>query len=125
MSLGRRRPSHACQHATASPTNGTAVTSPVIIRSRVSWTAGSVSSRRGAGCSTVAKAGLDGLDVDRLGAAIALLGVELDLGALGERAAALDSREVDEEVLAGLVGRDEPEALGRVEPLHCSCWHCY
>src|SRR5579875_1102596 len=30
---------------------------------------------------------------------------------------------VDEKVLAGLVGGDEPEALVVAEPLHCSCGH--
>src|SRR5204863_9765878 len=56
-----------------------------------------------------------------------LLGVEADLRALGERleAAALDGGVMDEEILAGIIGRDETEALVVVEPLHCSCCHVF
>jgi len=45
---------------------------------------------------------------------------ELDLLALGEGAEALrlDGRLVDEEVLAAVLGGDEAEALGVIEPLH-------
>src|SRR3954468_10859833 len=69
---------------------------------------------------------LDGLDVDGLGALVALLGVVGHLGALGERTVAVahDRLVMDEEVLARLIGSDEAEALLVAEPLHGSCWHC-
>jgi hypothetical protein len=53
-------------------------------------------------------------------ALLALHHVALDALALGQRleAAALDGRVVDEEILAAVLGRDEAEALGVVEPLH-------
>ena len=60
-------------------------------------------------------------DVDGLGAAVLALGDgELDLLALGEGAEAvgLDGGLVDEEILAAVVGGDEAEPLGVVEPLH-------
>src|SRR3954469_1018641 len=59
-------------------------------------------------------------DVDGGGALGTLLGVVLNPGALGEGAEpiARDPGEMDEEVLAGLIGRDEPEALVVAEPLH-------
>src|ERR1044071_6360044 len=59
-------------------------------------------------------------DVLGRGALGALHGVELDALALAERAeaAALDGAVMDEQVLAAVLGRDEPEALGVVEPLH-------
>src|SRR4051795_11138529 len=55
----------------------------------------------------------------------ALLCLVAHLGALGQRleAAALDRLVMDEQVLAGLVRRDEAEALLVVEPLHGSCGH--
>src|SRR5262245_3396253 len=64
--------------------------------------------------------GLDRGDVDGRGALRALLGVIRDARALGEGAESVtgDAGEMDEEVLAGLVGRDEPEALVVAEPLH-------
>src|SRR4051794_31121760 len=67
----------------------------------------------------------DGLHVRRVGALGAHLRVVGDLGALGERleAAAADGGVMDEEVLALVVGRDEPEALVVVEPLHGSGGH--
>src|SRR3954464_747898 len=57
-----------------------------------------------------------------------LLGVgrlELDLRTLGERleAAAGQIAEVHEEILAAVLGSDEPEALGVVEPLDGSSCH--
>src|SRR5687768_12279625 len=52
-------------------------------------------------------------------ALLALHDVALHALTLGERleAAALDGRVVDEEILAAVLGRDEAEALGVVEPL--------
>src|SRR3982750_74096 len=69
---------------------------------------------------------LERLDVRGRGALRTLLRVEAHLRALGERleAAALDRVEVDEQVLARLIGRDEAEALVVVEPLDGSCCHC-
>src|SRR5262249_52846818 len=59
------------------------------------------------------------LDVDGLGALRALLGVERNLCAIGERLGAIgDPRLMDEQVLAALVGGDEAESLLLVEPLH-------
>ena len=68
---------------------------------------------------------LAGDDVDGLGALVAGLGVIRDAGALGERleAVAADPTVMDEKVLAGLVGRDEPKTLVVAEPLHGSCRH--
>src|SRR5262249_24129845 len=67
-------------------------------------------------------------DVDGLRALVAGLGVVGDLRPLGERlvAVAIDAGVVDEQVLAGLIGRDEAEALVVAEPLHCSgCYWLY
>src|SRR4051812_14506220 len=60
-----------------------------------------------------------------LRALLALLGLELDLRALGERpvAAALDRAEVHEQVLPAVVRRDEPVTLVCVEPLDGSGCH--
>src|SRR5436190_16712511 len=70
-----------------------------------------------------------GLD-DRLhvrggGALGALLGVVAHLRAVSQRleAAALDRAVMHEQILAGVIGCDEPEALVVVEPLHGSCCH--
>src|SRR3954447_12012485 len=67
----------------------------------------------------------DDLDVHRVRPLRAVLGVVTDLGALGERleAAAGDARVVHEQVLALVLGRDEPEALLVAEPLHGSSCH--
>src|SRR5579862_1878614 len=64
-------------------------------------------------------------DVRGLRALLALLGLELDLRALGERpvAAALDRAEVHEQVLTAVVRRDEPVTLVCVEPLDGSGCH--
>src|SRR5215213_5660282 len=64
-------------------------------------------------------------DVDGLGALVPGLGVIADACALGQRLVAVtaDAAVMDEEVLAGLVGRDEPEPLVIAEPLHGSCSH--
>ena len=50
---------------------------------------------------------------------VALLLLVGDLGTLGERPIAVsrDAREMDEQVAAALVGRDEAEALVVAEPL--------
>src|SRR3954452_23023454 len=68
---------------------------------------------------------LKGGDVCRRGALGSLFGVVADLCALGERleAAALNCGVMDEEVLAGIIGRDETKALFVVEPFHGSCCH--
>src|SRR4051794_5105015 len=68
---------------------------------------------------------LDRADVLRLRALGALRDVERHLLVFLQRleAAALDRREVREEVLAAVVGRDEAEALGIVEPLDGTCAH--
>src|SRR5687767_11681634 len=70
---------------------------------------------------------LERRDVDRRRALRALLGVIRDAGALREGAEAVtrDAGEMDEEVLAGLVGRDEPEALVVAEPLHGTGRHVF
>src|SRR4051812_33806660 len=77
-----------------------------------------------AGTATDLRA-LEGLYVRRVGALGPVLGVVADLRALGERleAVAGDARVVHEQVLALVVGRDEPEALIVVEPLHGSGCH--
>src|SRR3954449_2155608 len=68
---------------------------------------------------------LDPLHVRGVGPLGPGLGVEADLRALGERlkAAARDARVVHEEILAAIVGRDEPEPLLVAEPLHRSSSH--
>src|ERR1700733_14006306 len=65
------------------------------------------------------------LDVRGSGALGALLGVVAHLRALGQRleAVALDRTVMYEQILAGVIGRDEPEALLIAEPLHGSCCH--
>src|SRR4051794_15104907 len=65
------------------------------------------------------------LDVRGRWALVALLGVVAHLCALGQRleAVALDRAVVHEQVLAGVIRRDESEALVVAEPLHCSCGH--
>src|ERR687884_2038207 len=67
----------------------------------------------------------DDLDVRRLRALRPFARLELDLRAFGQRLEALagDLREVDEDVLAAAVGRDEAVALGVVEPLDVSARH--
>src|SRR5262245_27997808 len=69
----------------------------------------------------------DGADVLRLGALLALRGVELDALVLIEAlvAAIGDGGEVDEDVLAAVVGGDEAEALLAVEPLHGALGQCH
>src|SRR5690606_7683936 len=64
----------------------------------------------------------DARDVLRRGALGALDHVELDAVAFGQRLepAALDGAVMDEAVLRAVLARDEPEALGLVEPLHGS-----
>jgi hypothetical protein len=54
---------------------------------------------------------------------LALHDVELDAIALGKalEAPALDRRMMDKAVLATILGRDESEALGVIEPLDFSC----
>src|ERR1700755_3163129 len=68
---------------------------------------------------------LDQVDVRRLPAPFSLLSLVLDLRAFVERAIArpLDRAEVDEQILAAFVGRDEPIALVSVEPLDSSGCH--
>src|SRR4051812_30179489 len=63
---------------------------------------------------------LEDPDVGRLRALGALADLELDLRALGERPEAVprDPGEVDERVLASVIGCDEAEALFVAEPLH-------
>src|SRR5690606_9978304 len=70
----------------------------------------------------VGVAASDPRDVLRRGALGALDHVELDAVALGQRLepAALDGAVMDEAVLRAVLARDEPEALGLVEPLHGS-----
>ena len=62
----------------------------------------------------------DGRDGGRLGALLALAGLELDPGALVEGLVPLagDLRMMDEQILPTLVGRDEPVSLRSVEPLN-------
>jgi len=64
-------------------------------------------------------------DVDRLGALLALARLVLDLGTLGQRleAVAGDVRVMHEEILAAVLGGDEPVSLGIVEPLDGSGCH--
>src|SRR5215212_12239514 len=78
--------------------------------------------RRPGGAWTV---GLARDDVDGLGALVPGLGVIRDARALGQRlvAVAADAAVMNEEVLARLVGRDEPKPLVVAEPLHGSCSH--
>src|SRR5712671_2058637 len=67
----------------------------------------------------------DGLDVDRLIAFRARGDIEGHLLVFlqGLETAALDRREVREQILAAAVRSDEPEALGIVEPLDRTCIH--
>src|SRR4051812_19603753 len=67
------------------------------------------------------------LDVRRGRALLALRHVEGDLLAFLQRLVAgrLDRAVVREQILAAVVGRDEAEALGVVEPLHGTCSHCH
>src|SRR5947207_9440882 len=68
---------------------------------------------------------LHGLDVGGARALGALLDLVLHLVVLLQRLepARLDGREVHEEILAAVIGRDEAEALGVVEPLYGTCTH--
>src|SRR3954452_1505094 len=68
---------------------------------------------------------LERLDVRGVRVLRAVLRVVADLGALAQRpeAAAHDAAVVDEDVLALVVGRDEPEALVVAEPLDGSGGH--
>src|SRR3954454_4668184 len=81
-------------------------------------------STRSSGWST--RVGLDDrLHVRGSRALVALLGVVAHLRAVGQRleAAALDRAVMHEQILAGVIGCDEPEALVVVEPLDGSCCH--
>ena len=66
--------------------------------------------------------GSDPLGLETLGP---LLRVEIHLLPFDQLAISrtLDRREVREDVRAAVVGRDEPEALGGVEPFHRTCGH--
>src|SRR5207253_9648258 len=68
---------------------------------------------------------LHGLDVGGARALGALLDLVLHLVVLLQRLepARLDGREVHEEILAAVIGRDEAEALGVVEPLYGTGTH--
>src|SRR5215211_7139726 len=68
---------------------------------------------------------LERLDVYGLRALVARLGVEGHLVTLlqGAEAASCDPGVMDEEILARLIGGDEPKALLVAEPLDCSCCH--
>src|SRR4051812_45204693 len=68
---------------------------------------------------------LEELDVRGARTFRALLDFVLDLVVLFQRleAAGLDGREVDEKILAAVVGGNEPEALRVVEPLYGTCAH--
>src|SRR5713101_9633749 len=65
------------------------------------------------------------LDVGCLGTFGALAGVVGHLVVLLQafEARSLDCGEVNEQILAAVVRRDESEALGIVEPLDCTCTH--
>src|SRR5215210_7615043 len=85
---------------------------------------------RHAGClaaGTATSAGLERLYVRRVGPLGPRLGVVADLGTLAERleAATGDATVVHEQVLAPVVGRDEPEALVVAEPLYGSGGHLF
>src|SRR4051794_19791774 len=79
----------------------------------------------GAGRAGRSRRDLQRGDVDGLRALVAGLGLVAHARALGQGPEALpaDARVVDEEVLAGLVRRDEAEALVVVEPLDGSGGH--
>src|SRR5205823_2382206 len=83
--------------------------------------------RSGSAEREVSALACDRHDVGRLGALLPLAGLELDPGALVQRLVALarDLREMDEQVLAALVGGDEPIALRSVEPLHGTGSHVH
>src|SRR5438046_8159975 len=68
---------------------------------------------------------LQRLDVCRGRALLPLRDVERDLLALfqGFEARALDRAVMGEQILSAVIRRDESEALGVVEPLHCACRH--
>src|SRR5918992_3463752 len=81
--------------------------------------------RAGRGALSMTRLAADLDDVRCHGALLALGGLELDLGALGEALKALagDIRVMHEEILPTLVGRDEAESLRIVEPLNGSGCH--
>src|SRR5580658_4707554 len=72
---------------------------------------------------------LDGLELASRHLAVLLVPFELeaDLLAFAERAeaGAFHGRDVDEDVRAAVVGLNEAEALGGVEPLHCASRHVH
>src|SRR3954471_16457836 len=70
---------------------------------------------------------LDDAHVLGLRALLTLAQLELDLGALRERAepVALDRAEVDERVSPAVIGSDEAEPLLVAEPLHDTSCHLY
>lgn len=72
-------------------------------------------------------ADLDRLDVRGRRALGTLLGLVAHLRALGQRlvAVALDCAVVYEQILAGVIGRDESEALLIAEPFDGSCCHVF
>ena len=68
---------------------------------------------------------LQRLDVRRGRTLLSLRNVERDLLALlkGFEARGLDRAVMGEQILAAVIRRNEPETLGVVEPLHCTCRH--
>ena len=68
---------------------------------------------------------LDGADVLRLGALLALANLEFDLLVFleGPVAATGDCGEVSEKIRTSVVGRDEAEAFFGVEPFDRACCH--
>jgi len=70
---------------------------------------------------------LAGADAGRAWAFLALSHLELDLLALIERRVPLHPYlgMMDEQIVAAIIRRDEPEPLVRVEPFHCTLCHVF
>src|SRR6185312_11200552 len=81
--------------------------------------------RDGVRPAATSRARSDGLNVGRRRTFGSLLGVEADSGAIREGLVpvALDRAVMDEQVLAGVIRSDEPEALVVAEPFDGSCGH--
>ena len=109
--------------ATATTTTTTAVTTAApATTTTAAWCATTA-----AWCATTTCATVEGHDVLSLRTLLALAHFEFDLLAFFQLAepAALNGREVDEAVLAAVVGCDETVTLLCIEPLYypCGAWH--
>ena len=118
-------PSQVSKSAAIVASTAAGIAGPVAIPSQVAEIAALVASSSAAIAVTVVAGGERGAvgagDVERLGLVAVAGDGELDAIAVEEGAEAAvrsDGGVVDEEVVAAVVGLDEAEALGVVEPLH-------